>query len=82
MALFLSSMQLPADGVFQSGASITGLTDAALLAPLYVPANSMVTLELQAKWYVVPGTAIAIQAPGAATINGQLTIYTEDGGAG
>jgi len=82
VALFLSSMQLPADGVFQSGTNITGLTDAALLAPLYVPANTVVTLELQAKWYVVPGTAIAIQAPAAATVNGQFTIYTEDGGAG
>jgi len=82
VSLFLSSMQSPADGVFQSGASITGLTDAALLLPLYVPANTMVIVELQAKWYVAPGTAIAIQAPGAATVNGQLTIYTEDGGAG
>ena len=82
VALFLSSVQLPADGVFQSGASITGLTDAALLAPLYVPANTLIILELQAKWYIVPGTALAIQAPGAAAVNGQVTIYTEDGGAG
>lgn len=81
-ALFLSSMQLPADGVFLTGASITGLTDAALLTPYYIPANTVVTLELQAKWYVAPGTAIAIQAPGAAAVGGQITIYTEDGGAG
>ena len=81
-SLFLSSMQIPADGVFQSGVSITGLTDAALLMPLYVPANSVVTLELQAKWYVAPGTAIAIQAPAAAVVSGAITIYTEDGGAG
>jgi hypothetical protein len=81
-SLFLSSMQTPADGVFQSGASITGLTDAALLIPYYVPANSVVTLELQAKWYIAPGTALAIQAPAAAVVSGQVTIYTEDGGAG
>ena len=81
-SLFLSSMQIPADGVFQSGVSITGLTDAALIIPYYVPANSVVTLELQAKWYVAPGTAIAIQAPAAAVVSGAITIYTEDGGAG
>lgn len=81
-ALFLSSMQIPADGVFLSGVSITGLTDAALIAPIYVPANTMITLDLQAKWYIVPGTAIAIQAPAAAVVSGMVTIYTEDGGAG
>jgi len=81
-ALFLSSMQIPADGVFQFGVSITGLTDAALIMPYYVAANSVVTLELQAKWYIAPGTAIAIQAPAAAVVSGAITIYTEDGGAG
>jgi hypothetical protein len=76
---FMNSVQQPPAGTFLTGTSITGLTDFSLIMPIYIPANVLFTLDLTAKWYVAPGTAIAVQAPGAATVNGVVTIYTEDG---
>ena len=61
-----------------SGTSITGLTDAGILYPMYVPANSIVSTELIARWLVPPGTAMAITAPGAAVVNGMILAYSSD----
>ena len=61
----------------QTGTSITGLTDAGLLLPLYLQANVMFSLDLPGRWYLAPNTALAIQAPGAATVNGIVLIYSE-----
>ena len=62
-----------------SGTSITGLTDAGLLVPLYLQANVSLDLDLPSRWYLPPNTALAIQAPGAAVVNGDMLIFEEDG---
>ena len=73
----LGSPVLPTATIL-SGASITGLTDAGLLLPLYLQANVTYDLELPARWYLMPNTSLAIQAPGAATVNGNMIIFEED----
>ena len=68
---------VPLPGGVQSGASITGLTDAGLLTALYVPANTVLVIDLPERWYLGVNTAFAIQAPGAATVNGSVVIYSD-----
>jgi len=60
-----------------SGASITGLTDAGLIVPFYLQANVMVEANLDCRWYIAPNTALAIQAPASAIINGHIDIFEE-----
>jgi hypothetical protein len=73
----LGSTKLPLVTVL-NGASITGLADAGLLLPSYLQANVNYDLELPARWYLTSNTALAIQAPGAAAVNGNLLVYEED----
>jgi len=67
---------VPLPGGVQVGANITGLTDAGLLANVYCAVNVVQVIELVARWYVGPNTAIAVQAPGAATVSGNVIIYS------
>ena len=64
-------------GSVQSGASITGLTDSGLLLVTYLLVNTIVMVGLSECWYVGPNTAIAIQAPGAATVSGSIVVYSD-----
>jgi hypothetical protein len=59
------------------GASITGLTDMGILLLQYVQANVPIEATLYAHWWLTPNTAIAIQAPAAATVNGVFLVYAE-----
>ena len=63
----------------QKGASITGLTESALIAPIYIPANQPLNLELTSKIVLAPGGALAIQAPAALTVNGFISFYRIEG---
>ena len=64
-------------GSVQSGTSITGLTDAGLLLVTYFLVNTLITIDLSERWYVGPNTAVAIQAPAAATVNGGIVVYSD-----
>lgn len=72
------SSTTPVPGGAQSGATITGLTDAGLLLSLVLVANTMLIVDLPERWYLPPNTAIAIQAPGAATVNGSLVVFQSE----
>jgi len=71
-----SSTPPPAGG--QKGTDITGLTEAACLLPMYCAANTFYEFSLPSRWYLTPNTAIAIQAPATATVNGSLLIFIEE----
>jgi hypothetical protein len=64
----------------QQAVSITGLTDAGLLLPFYLTANQTHNLELSTAWIIQPGASLAIQAPGAATINGNMVVAEQQNG--
>ena len=64
--------------IVQTGASITGLTDANLLKLFYLQANTTFILEIQSRIYLAPGTGIALKAPGAATVNGGITMFADE----
>ena len=61
----------------QTGASITGLTELSLLLPQYLVANTPLEINLEADIIVPPGTAFALKAPGAATVNGTVLFYED-----
>jgi hypothetical protein len=63
----------------QYGASITGLTEAALIAPIYFPANTPMSVETEAGIIIPPGTTgLAIKAPASLTVNGFVEISAVD----
>jgi hypothetical protein len=72
----LGSPVLPV-ATIQSGTNITGLSDGGLLAPLYLQANVTQVLDIPQIWYLPPNTALAIQAPASATVNGYVLVFNE-----
>lgn len=65
------------DATIQTGASITGLTLSSLIGPLYLQANVPRDYQILSDIILPTNTAIALKAPGAATVNGFLTIYQD-----
>jgi hypothetical protein len=75
-AMNLSTSGLPDLCTIQGGVSITGLTETALIAPIYMPANQPVNVETASGIYLPPGTlGLAVKAPAAATINGFISFH-------
>jgi hypothetical protein len=68
---------LPAPVGCESGASITGLSDAGLIMPLYMQANVLTELDFLTRWVLTPNTAIAITAPAAAVVSGMIIIFSD-----
>ena len=76
--LNLTSAALMDICTIQSGASITGLTEANLIIPAYIPANQPVNIESAPGIVLPPGAGIAIKAPGALTVNGFIEVYEDE----
>jgi hypothetical protein len=72
----LSKTTLPESVTVYGGASITGLTESYLLYPLYIPANSPFVYDDVSRIFIPPGTAVALKAPAALTVNGFLQFFT------
>jgi hypothetical protein len=58
----------------QTGADITGLTEAGLLIPIYQASNTWTYLDMQTRIIIAPGTAIGLKAGSACTINGNVLL--------
>lgn len=67
----------PVPAAAQTGASITGLTDSGVLYLATLQVGIMFMVEFPSRIYLPPGTSMAIQAPGAATVNGCVTVSSE-----
>jgi hypothetical protein len=76
VTLNLGSSHKP-DITLLSGTSITGLTAAGLLAPIYLAANVRQVYEPAGGIYIPANTAIAIKAPAAAVVNGSIVVYLD-----
>jgi len=77
-SLNLGSTGLLDNCLAQMGASITGLTESNLIAPIYCPAGQPVSVETDPGIVVPPGVAgLALKAPASATVNGFIEVYEE-----
>lgn len=63
------------NATIQSGASITGLTEGNLIAPLYLPTGQPGVAAAESRIIIPPGTVgLGLKAPAACIVNGYITI--------